>query len=549
MMVIEYETNWLTLPNPFGSNTPKGIPGHVSGRSTDIAEIITGRQSAILLLGAPNIGKSTLIRYLQWPPTAGWSWRNELPDLRDQLNLNNIYFMQINLTPSEDVRNEDQLLHFFIKQCITALQPLYQEQSSNHSQDDQQPPLGPRDLYRLIRNIRDSRRGHPNSRYFVMLDTIESLDRPGMKLFDIATSRGKTPQERGIARLDQCGAIRTLVDLIDEFNDFGVILSIESLSRPSIDDQFTLISADLARFTTMTLQTFTQENTVKFLRQEPKDFGDEWAHTFEQLGGSYIFSEKEQTWLFNQAGTHPYLLQQFCFHTFNFKREYARLRNAWTDIKESDKGTIIELINRRLSTFLARIWIQLQEAFDRSSQKTRSTFYEFIGSLPQKYANEEIPASTWDNFGPELRYILSSEGLVRYDPFQTSYYPGYTLSQYLAQKVKESIDQRSAQPSISPSTGRGFWLTVDRPGQEFLSIPLTELEYRLLKTMLQYPDRCSELELMKGAWGKTVDRSAFTQRMHHLRKKLKERLGGIEVIENHYGGVYSLNHPEWFHLE
>src|SRR5713101_4080896 len=126
MKDIEHETNWLTLPNPFGSNTPKGIPGHVSGRSTDIAEIITGRQSAILLLGAPNIGKSTLIRYLQWPPTAGWSWRDELLDLRNSLNLNSIHFVQINLKPSEDFENEDKLLHLFIKQCITALQPLYQ---------------------------------------------------------------------------------------------------------------------------------------------------------------------------------------------------------------------------------------------------------------------------------------------------------------------------------------------------------------------------------------------------------------------------------------
>jgi hypothetical protein len=50
------------------------------------------------------------------------------------------------------------------------------------------------------------------------------------------------------------------------------------------------------------------------------------------------------------------------------------------------------------------------------------------------------------------------------------------------------------------------------------------------------------------AWGKKIERQTFTQRMHHLRKKLREQCG-TEIIENRYGGLYSLNHPEWFHLD
>src|SRR5712691_9387945 len=94
--------NWLALQNPFSKIskqaipapaakkekvTPEHITGHVSGRCLDITRIIMNEQSAIFLVGTPNIGKSTLIRYLQNYPAAEWSWRDELVDLQDQLNL------------------------------------------------------------------------------------------------------------------------------------------------------------------------------------------------------------------------------------------------------------------------------------------------------------------------------------------------------------------------------------------------------------------------------------------------------------------------------
>jgi hypothetical protein len=53
---------------------------------------------------------------------------------------------------------------------------------------------------------------------------------------------------------------------------------------------------------------------------------------------------------------------------------------------------------------------------------------------------------------------------------------------------------------------------------------------------------------MKGAWGKVIERSVFSQRMHQLRKKLKEQGVGTEIIENSYGGFYSLNYLDWVHL-
>ena len=524
---------WQTLPNPFQNVTESSdlVTGHISGRSREISKIINSTQSAILLAGAPDIGKSTLIRYLQRPPEAEWSWRKEINTSFKEEDLNNVYFVSVDLTPLEDIGSEDELLNFFIKQCIISLRQL-QKPAREVINDDVNG------LYKLARSFTND---FSTSRYFLMFDTIERLDLPGRKIFEILklASGAQTPQERSIALLDHCGAIHVLVDLMDEFNNFGVIFSIVSLPRPRIDDQFTNVSADLARFTPITLQSFTWNDTLHFLKQEPVNFGVKWAKMFEESGGNYIFSDSEQKWLLRQAGTHPYLLQQYCFHTFQFKQDYALIHGRWMELQPADEIQLIEWIEERLSIFLSRIWKRLHEAIEKSSQETKTRFYDFIGSLASKSAEDDINTQTWSNLGLELRYILYSEGIVRYDPLQKVHYPGFTLCQYLQQKAQEG----------SSTTPRGYWLNIFRPGTQSEQLSLSELEYRLLKTLLQHPIRCTEDELMKSAWGKTIERPTFTQRIHHLRKKLKDRCGGIEVIENHYGGQYSLYHPEWFHLE
>ena len=549
---------WRMLPNPF-PNIPKqplalssleretdlseAVTSHVSGRSTDIASIIMGAQSAIILAGAPNIGKSALIRYLQSPPNIGWSWRDELTGLRDQLRLNDIHFVQIDLRPLEEIKNFKDLYGAFVKQCVVAVQSVYQP--------DKKPSSDLRELRDLLQMIR---RETPQGRCFVMLDNIDSLGRSGM-WFEL-DSRAQTPQERGIALLNHCDALRTLVDLIDEFTSFGTIIALESLARPSMGDQFTHISADLARFATITLQVFTWDDATQFLAQEPESFGTAWANMFRSLGGNHIFSTEEQRWLREQAGTHPYLLQQFCSHLFRLKQEYASIHNTWPETLENDKGQITEWINERLSFFLTRMWKRLDEATRKASQETRNTFYSFISLLAEHSAGQEMNFTEWNQLGTELRYILYSEGVVRYDPFQPIHYPGATLRNYLMQRVKEYEDQTTQYTIPSPGeqyalslpapTG-GRRLEIIRPGHPRVDLPLSEREYNLFRTLLQHPQHCTEDELMQGAWGQRVERSTFTQRMHHLRKKLKEQCGE-EIIENRYGGNYSLRHPDWFHI-
>src|SRR5690349_1211591 len=95
MLENSHLLDWLTLQNPFSKIskrvilaptiskekiTSEVIIGRISGRSTDITRIIMNEQSAIFLVGTPNIGKSTLIRYLQEQPITEWSWRDELGD-------------------------------------------------------------------------------------------------------------------------------------------------------------------------------------------------------------------------------------------------------------------------------------------------------------------------------------------------------------------------------------------------------------------------------------------------------------------------------------
>jgi hypothetical protein len=526
---------WQTLSNPFPhTDTSEVMLGHATGRSTDILSIITGAQSAFILTGAPLIGKTALIRYLKGAPGDEWNWRQEekLAALRSQMDLDQIYFVQINLTPLESSESVNKMLGLFVAECMQALSQIYRS-------DQQDQSALSREVKALRERLREISREHPQARFFVLLDAIERLDRPDVSFPELENSGAQTPQERAIALLNHCGAIRTLVDLIDEFSNFGVILSIRSLPRPNIADQFLHISADLARFTTTTLQCFTWKDTIAFLAQQPEDFGKDWAKAFRDLGGESIFTTGEQRWILEQAGTHPYLLQQFCFHTFYFKQMSANLHRCWSELQENDKKQIVELVNERISTFLTRLWKRLEEAVDKGSPETRNNFYEFISTLAQRRTDEEILPATWDGLGRELRYILSNEGVIRHDHFQPVYHPGATMRNYLAQKAREN----------NLTTLRGFWLAIVRPGSQQERLSLSELEYRLIKTLLQHPKRCTEEALMKGAWGKPIERSTFTQRMHHLRKKLKDQCGDIEMITNHYGGLYSLNHPDWLHLE
>lgn len=547
-----YESGWLTLQNPFSRitkqvtlattmerdrDTSDTIIGRVSGRRTDITRIIMNEQSAIFLVGTPHIGKSTLIRYLQQPSGAGWSWRNELAELGNQLNLDDIHFVQIDLAPLEGIEESNELLALFINQCMRAL--------SHVLLQDEQLSSPNSDLKALRGLLRSISHETPGARYFVMLDSIERLGMPGKQPHLLVGSKAQTPQERGLALLEHCNAIHTLVDLIDEFTAFGVILSVESLPRPRIDDQFHHVSLDLARFTTMILQAFTRDDTIAFLAQGPENFGANWARMFKTLGGNDVFSRSEQAWLLQQAGTHPYLLQQLCFHMFRFKQEYAIIQSTWPELQAREKLQLIELINESLSAFLAHTWQRLQEVLEKSSHETKNKFYKFISLLAYKQADDEIDSADWYELGPELRYILYSEGIVRYDRLRPVHFPGAILSQYLVQKAKGNAESASVLPP--PTTGHG--LTISRPGEQPVLVSLSELEYRLFKTLLQHPERCKEDELMKGAWDRLIEKPTFTQRMHQLRRKLREQGVAAEIIENSYGGFYSLNHPEWLHLE
>jgi hypothetical protein len=543
-----YVPEWLTLQNPFSKiskqvlhvsaaskemDPSEAIIGRISGRSTDITRIIMNEQSAIFLVGTPNIGKSTLIRYLQECPNTEWSWRDELGDFPGQLKVEDIHFVQIDLTPLEGIEKSDELFALFIQQCTQALYYVYQP--------------GPRvfpnqyNLKELRSLLRTINRETPGARYFFMLDAVERLGMYGMPSLALDSSKAQTPQERGLALLDRCNAIRTLVDLIDEFAVFGVILSIESLPRPKIDDQFHHISLDLARFTTMTLQTFTWEDTVRLLSQEPENFGANWANMFKALGGHHVFSRSEQEWLRQQAGAHPYLLHQFCLYTFRFKQEYASIHGNWPELQEREKVQLSESINESLSPFLAHVWQRLEDVINKCDQKTKSSFYEFIGLLERKQASDEIDPTVWYELGPDLRYILYSEGIVRYDRLQPIHFPGSTLSRYLIQKVNR-------EQNTLPVPIVGNFLTISRPEEPIVSVSLSDLEYRLLKTLMHHPEHCKEEELMKGAWGTLIDRSRFTQRMHQLRRKLKEQGIGSDIIENSYGGFYSLKRTEWLQL-
>lgn len=541
----EVKNRWDPLSNPFFNRDSSVITGHVSGRARDVRNIVMGEQSALIITGAAKIGKTALIHYLKRQPSAEWSWRDELRGLLPRADMDNIHFTIVDLTPIEEGKSPTEQLTLFIRQCLLALERVIYGQVPTYASvegvlaDEETTPS----LVTLKRRLRQCLRQDPAGRYFVILDAINRL---GQAEHTSNTTNIQTPQDQGLALLDQCGAFRVLVDFLDQFRNFGVILSIESLPCPNIEHQFghisPYLSAVLASFNTMPLQIFTWREATAFLAQTPSDFGKAWAQLFPGDSQQPLFTEEEQTWIRRQAGTHPYLLHQFCFYAFQFKQEYATQQDSWLPLPENCHEALLQCVNQRVNLFLTNIWYRLQEAVDKCGAETRTNLYLFLGSLTQKHSDMEIETSTWERLDKEVQYILYSEGLVRYNlsaSLRAIYYPGSLLAEYLAQKVGES----------STPASRSLQLTITRPDAESEQVLLSDLEYRLIKTLLQHPKRSTEEELMKSAWGKVIDRQTFTQRMYQLRKKLKGASADNDIITNHYGGQYSLLHAEWLYLE
>ncbi|HZU66078.1 MAG TPA: winged helix-turn-helix domain-containing protein [Ktedonobacteraceae bacterium] len=544
---------WSALPNPFSrlatqsllesptektTDTSEIITGHVSGRRSDIIDIVTGVQSAILMTGASQIGKSTLLRYLARPPQSEWSWRDELADLRDQWKFDDFHFIPVELSPLEEIERKDDLLLAFARQCAIGLLAVNAPCEADGKKFSE--------LLRGINQfLRDKRQETPFARFFLVIDTLEYVGKHDLELSGEGV---RAHQNRGLTLLDQCGALRMLVDLIDEFNNFGVLLSTQSLPRPSLEDQFKQVSADLARFATTTLQIFTWEDAQKLVAQHPESFGTNWAKTFRAAGESCIFTDAEQQWILEQAGTHPYLLHQYCLRTFRYKQQYASQYGKWTELKSRDQDTINEYTRERLSIFLAHFWQRLQEALDKSTPETRRDFYDFIHRAAQKQADETMSLDEWHQHSQQLRYILYNEGVVRSGLFQPVHFPGAILSNYLLQKVKERALTSTSAPVQPSLPARGSGLIIRQSHESEKHLPLTETEFRLMKTLLEHAQHCTEEQLITNVWGKPIGHTTFTQRLFHLRKKLKE-CAGEEIIENHYGGIYTLNHPDWFTLE
>ena len=527
--------------NPFSANRPE-VAGHISCRSNEIEEIVTGSQNALILAGTPTIGKSTLIHYLTLPPSAAWSWRNELNETDEELSqvtFDAVRFAQIDLSPllrARDFSNRDELLRLFITECTKALYKAYTlgETTSSHYTLSE--------LYQLLYDI--SSKDTPDMRYFLILDNVEPLGK-AYKHFLKSNDEQKTYQEFGLSLLDRCRAIRTIVDIIDDFRMIGFILSIESLPRARVAEQFTHVSADLARFKTKTLQVFTMDDTRRFLAQKRNNFREvspDFPHHESSSNEDRLFSHIEQEWLLRLAGTHPYLLQLCCYNLFEFKNY---LKKPLDMQLEREKEQLLSTVYEQVGTFPSSTWKRLQEAIQHSSNipEVEEQFYRFVLYCTNKHADEQIEYAIWDSLDPELRYILSSEGIVRYDPLQPIYFPGILLRDYLVQQTKDIRRVISAKPE------RVHTLTIVKPAMDKKQVPLSKLEYRLLKTLIEHADYCTEQELIQSAWEKGTERSNLTQRLYKLRNKVKELLDGDDIIENQYGGIYSLTHPQWLHID
>src|SRR5947209_17479181 len=120
---------------------------------------------------------------------------------------------------------------------------------------------------------------------------------------------------------------------------------------------------------------------------------------------------------------------------FSFKQLRAERYDQWADIETEDKPYLIEQVKTQIITFLNRVWKRLQAALETidtdNKADMKEKFYTLIDSLAGKKANETFTTEAWNKLETEIQYILSNEGIIRYDHFQPVHYPGALLTGYL----------------------------------------------------------------------------------------------------------------------
>ncbi len=210
------------------------------------------------------------------------------------------------------------------------------------------------------------------------------------------------------------------------------------------------------------------------------------------------FPMRSKAGYIEQAGTHPYLLKQLCFLAFQIKQQNAIKRGSWIELESLEKQQLIELMNEHVSAYFGRTWRRIDQALQDSGQEAKDQFYEFIRASDKWRSFNGSEQELWEQFDEELHYILRSEGIVRSDPLMPVEYPGTLIRLYLEQRVREQEGPPAVRPSM-PSNQKELLVTL--PGQSPTSIALSDIEYRLVKILLDNPKRCNEDTVDAGRMG------------------------------------------------
>jgi len=225
---------------------------------------------------------------------------------------------------------------------------------------------------------------------------------------------------------------------------------------------------------------------------------------------------------------HPYLLQGLCYLAFEAHREHWEETHCWEPLTAREREEVAHTARQVFSLVCARIGKRIARRVWPKEPEADLLLRLARALSPRRGAPLE----------PELREHLWNEGLL-VSPHGRPCELFVSCISHGSERTTAGVTAPvTPTPPLAVVPGR---VRLRASTGEWRIVRLSPLEYRLLAALKHAAGtEVSREALMDAGWNEPVSLSTFSQRLHQLRRKLRDVLGD-DCIENTYGSGYRLN--------
>jgi|GEM_PF-5323837 hypothetical protein len=483
-------------------------PEHFAGRLSTVRHLLRVLPSIVLITGPEYVGRTSLLKFLAAPEAYDrWQRTVEAGGARqvvEQLRRWHFFLIDLRrvLVAGDDPARSEMFLRLMDEQLGRLRDTVFRAEAATGGREQERAFAGggerEADLSgRIVWRLQEEPLA--GKQVCMLLDSA-----------DLLMSSSVACRERPEQCLHQTIIPALVAALVEMVPGFGVVLA---AGQGTIDrHELSSGSPVWARAVGVRLGPLTEREAQLLVSLAPEDAPDR-----------PFFTPDEQDWLLREAGTHPYLLGGLCYLAFMVHREQSEMHGGrWEPLTEEERKDILRMAHQAFDPVCARIGRQVaRHIWPREA--AADLLYRLARAL---VAHRNMGVEH------ELGEVLHEYGMLV--PHQNR------PCELFVTGVGRSAGISVAAPAVSLPGGGAGRVRIRVPTGEWRVVRLSPLEYRLLAALKRAGSvEVSREALMEAGWGMAVPLSTFAQRLHQLRRKLRDMLGK-DYIENVYGSGYRL---------